>query len=240
IPNISATDNCDDDLEVIQDPPENTQITSDTLVTITATDDAGNKDSCTFMVIVEEKVEDSKPTFDCSGQGDIPNLELDANCNYEEPDYKNFLSNFENFKNEPFIVQTSSVEDKILKVKFQVFDSEGGEFAGECNLQFYLFDNTAPIFNCPSSTIEISPNHEGKYILPDFGYLAEDNCDNNLVITQNPLPGEITSNATVVIAASDSAGNTSNTCIFSVVLTADPQPTFQCPSADEIQLFLDD
>src|SRR5690606_28446177 len=183
---------------------------------------------------------DSKPTFDCSGQGDIPNLELDVNCNYEEPVYKNFLSNFENFTNEPFIVKTSYVEDKILRVKIQGLDGEGGEVAGECNLQFYLFDNIAPIFNCPSSTIEISPNHEAKYILPDFGYLAEDNCDENLVITQNPLPGEITANPTVVIAARDRAGNTSNTCIFSVVLTADPQPTFQCPSADEIQLFLDD
>ncbi|MDT0688272.1 Ig-like domain-containing protein [Salegentibacter sp. F188] len=60
-------DNCDDDLEFVQDPPEGATITETTTVTITAIDDAGNiSEACTFQVIIEEE-EDTPPVFqDCS------------------------------------------------------------------------------------------------------------------------------------------------------------------------------
>ncbi len=58
-----ATDNCDASVDVVADPASGTVFTLGiTLVTVTATDDAGNQATCTFNVTVED-TED--PTITC-------------------------------------------------------------------------------------------------------------------------------------------------------------------------------
>ncbi|MDT0646054.1 HYR domain-containing protein [Zunongwangia sp. F260] len=60
------TDNCDEDLGFVQDPPEGATITETTEVSIIAVDDNGNEsEPCVFEVIIEEE-EDTPPVFqDC-------------------------------------------------------------------------------------------------------------------------------------------------------------------------------
>src|SRR5699024_9605327 len=77
-------------------------------------------------------------------------------------------------------------------------------------------------------------------ILPDFGYLADDNCDDNLFITQDPLPGEITSNTPVTLTAKDDFGNVSATCEFSIELETDPEPPFQLQCIGNYTVELED
>jgi len=104
-----------------------------------------------------------------------------------------------------------------------------------------VWDQTKPVINCPTSIVTISKNSAGKYILPDYRYLADDNCDTNLKITQDPLPGEITTNKTVTITAKDAAGNISTTCSFKVELELDQEPSLTCPEDGEIPpLILDE
>lgn len=60
---INATDNCDAELTVTQNPVAGTSITGlDNIITLTVTDDAGNTDEVTFSIDVEDKTD---PTITC-------------------------------------------------------------------------------------------------------------------------------------------------------------------------------
>ena len=230
------SDNCDDDLEIIQDPPKNTSISETTTVTITAKDNAGNvSDICSFSVKI---LEVPKPSFSCPVVTDIPDLFFDSNCNFIEPDLSVLLSGFINFKNTQYFVQTSNRTNNILAVKIKVYDGQNGDLVDECNIDVNLVDNLKPIINCPTSPQTISKNSAGKYILPDYSNLASDNCDPDLSVTQNPLPVEITSNTTVTIIAADAAGNVSDTCTFMVNLAENEILEITCPSDQVGQLDL--
>ncbi|MCB0704915.1 MAG: HYR domain-containing protein [Saprospiraceae bacterium] len=52
---VSVIDDCDPNPVLSQDPPSGTAITAATMITITATDVAGNSATCTFMVEVEDQ-----------------------------------------------------------------------------------------------------------------------------------------------------------------------------------------
>jgi len=103
-----------------------------------------------------------------------------------------------------------------------------------------VWDQTKPVTDCPTSIVTISKNSAGKYILPDYTNLASDNCDPDLSVAQNPLPGEITSNTPVIITATDNAGNVSEICSFSVEILEEPKPSFSCPVVTDVpDLFFD-
>ena len=61
---VTATDNCDDDLEITQNPTAGSTISGATnTVTLTATDDAGNTDEVTFNVEVVDNINPETPTL---------------------------------------------------------------------------------------------------------------------------------------------------------------------------------
>lgn len=226
-----AKDNCDENLVVVQDPPAGI-ITENTSVTITATDAAGNVSSqCSFKVVL---VEEGSPSFLCPEPGDLPTLEVGLYCEIVIRDYSDLLRDFQNFQNIPHFVQTEERAEQVLEVRIEVFDGEGGESAGVCNFQIPLVDSFPPQINCPTGSIDISANAEGKYILPDFSSSIFDNCPSTLQVTQNPPPGEITEGGTVSLSALDASGNATAACEFEVVLVAEGAPTFTCPDPNEI------
>ncbi len=64
---VSATDNCTTNPVITQDPIAGTQIgAGDTVITMTATDEAGNTSSCTFTVTVDEILGIDNPEFTTS------------------------------------------------------------------------------------------------------------------------------------------------------------------------------
>ena len=54
---IAATDNCDNNLDIVQVPAPGTVVSGTTAVDINITDDAGNTTTCTFDVIVEDNTD---------------------------------------------------------------------------------------------------------------------------------------------------------------------------------------
>ncbi len=66
---VTATDNCDDDLDVTQSPAIGSPISGTTnLITLRATDDSGNSDEITFNV---EVVDETDPDISCSADATV-------------------------------------------------------------------------------------------------------------------------------------------------------------------------
>ena len=126
-------------------------------------------------------------------------------------------------------------------MQIEVFDGSGGPSAGTCEFEIQLIDNIPPQFDCPSNPVNISPDSEGNYILPDFRTGLTDNCGGIFNFNQSPSPGtELTEGGMVLLSATDVAGN-ENTCEFEVVLLQEGEPSFNCPTGNEIpELTLDE
>lgn len=223
-------DNCGE-LIVSQNPPEGTVVFGDTPIQLNFRDPSGNWTFCNFRLLLEEI---EGPTFDCPNPGELPKLELNEECKVETPDFRDLLSGFAGFENEPHFVQTEEQDGNTLSVHIEVYDGEGGNLVGDCNFDISLLDTTPPEIACSESTFRLSPDENGKYILPDFSNWTSDTCDSNLEVVQDPPPGEITAGGTVSFFAVDDSGNTSQTCSFEVVLVQEGEPSFDCHEFDAV------
>ncbi|WP_370453786.1 hypothetical protein, partial [Reichenbachiella sp. MSK19-1] len=76
----TAADNCGT-ATVSQFPAVGTVVTASQVITLTATDGAGNTETCTFNVIPSD---DTKPTITCPAD---QNVSFDASCEYTLLDY---------------------------------------------------------------------------------------------------------------------------------------------------------
>ncbi|CAM4120861.1 Ig-like domain-containing protein [Gillisia hiemivivida] len=227
---LTATDNCDSNPVTTQSIAAGTPITETTLITLIAKDESGNiSNKCEVSIIITEK---QNPTFTCPDTDAAPDLNLDVNCNYDSPSYNNLITNFNNFENSPFFVQSENRSGNSLSVNIKIYDGEGGSFVGECNLVVDLIDVTAPQFtSCNIQDINVELENGETYAVPDFvsQLTATDNCDSNPVITQSIASGtSITETTLITLIAKDESGNVSNTCEVSINVAEKPDPTFDC------------
>ncbi len=88
-----------------------------------------------------------------------------------------------------------------------------------------VLDTTPPTISCPPSVAPIPAGNNCLGILPDLTGLvnASDNCDPNVMVTQDPAAGTALplGNSTVTLIATDWAGNTSS-CTVTVSVTNAP------------------
>jgi len=230
----SFSDNCDADLDVVQSPALGETITDGDgtyTITLTATDDALNVDSCSFDLVL---VDDLAPTFDCPSD-DV--LNLTDSCSTSLPDYTTELDEADNCGIQS-ITQSPIAGTEIstaTTVTIEVTDINNNSTS--CTFEVTLEDVESPQFeSCPADTIFIDLANACDYVLDDFrpDAGATDNCDEDLDLVQSPLPGAITlqgnSSQVVSVTATDDASN-SSICTF-VVATVDtigPVIT-DCPS----------
>ncbi|WP_029034650.1 HYR domain-containing protein [Salinimicrobium terrae] len=238
LPDYSSrvSDNCDPNVGITQNPSPG-EITEGGRVTITAEDAAGNVFSCFFTVKLEAA---PQPTFSCPDKGNIPELELDADCNYPQTDFGYLLSDFQNFTDEEYLVQTATRQDNNLEVIIKVYDGENGTFVDECNFTVSLIDNIPPTITCPSPDIvETVPFGEtGKkveYTVP-FG----DNCTGAAIEQTSGLAsGEVFpvgKTITNTFVVTDASGN-KTPCSFTVTINEaedEEDPVITCPPNIEV------
>ncbi|SDS84434.1 Por secretion system C-terminal sorting domain-containing protein [Gillisia sp. Hel1_33_143] len=236
---VDFEDNCDNNLEFVQDPPQGTSISSTEEVTIYAIDDALNvSESCTFSVVIDDEV--VNPSFTCPDSNDNIILEFDENCNFEVPEYFSRITNFQNFEKDPYFNQTETRNGNTLIVNIEIFDGEEGNLVGECNLIVDLIDVTPPQFTlCSLQDIYVALENGETYSVPDFvsQLTARDNCDSNPVITQSIVAGtQISESVTITLVAKDEFNNESNPCIVQIVIEEKLDPTFECPDPNVVTI----
>ncbi len=227
----SLSDNCTDSVNIVvsQAPIAGTVITDTTEVTLTATDEAGNSNSCSFNIF---------PTISDSTIIVCPEDEtifVDENCEATVPELNPQITpisctDLDNFN----IVQTPAagtvVGLGITSVTIQVF--EGDELVETCDVTVTVEDNTIDVV-CPTD-ITLEADAECEAVIPDFTPDIEiiENCTDidDVIITQSPAAGTTVSTGTTVvtITVTDESGNTS-TCTVDVTVEDNTNPTITCP-----------
>lgn len=233
----SATDNCPPSPTLAQNPSPGLNMTGtgSTTVTMTATDGSGNAATCTFAVT---RVDASAPTITCPGP---QTLTLNPNCVATLPSYSSQLSTTDNCTSVPAVGQSpgsgTSIGSGATTVTMTATDASGN--SSSCSFTVTATDGTPPVITCPGpQTLTLNPNCVINVPNLASQATASDNCSPNVGITQSPTAGTPLSGpgaSTVVLTATDAAGNTS-TC--SVTLTAVDQspPTITCPASTTISL----
>ena len=221
--NVDVIDNCTDPLsiDVVQDPAPGTLITAETMVTLTATDEAGNQVFCSFNVDFIGKVGLS---VTCPEDQTVSANEL---CIGVIPDYTNDVMIDLACSNAPIVqtIQSPGINSLFIgtnTVYITVIDADGN--SASCNFEVTLVDdtNTGLVIDCPEDQT-ISADEKCEAMLPTFIGNVDvfDNCSDpgDIVVTQNPPPGTIvTGDNTITMTAIDEAGNsTSCTFEFSVI-----------------------
>jgi hypothetical protein len=120
-------------------------------------------------------------------------------------------------------------------VTWTVTDIHGN--ISQCDMTITVEDDENPIINSCVPDQTVSANNNCEFTMLDYTGLAvvSDNCDNNLTVTQNPIPGStVAGTSSVTITVTDDAGNAS-TCIFDVIVvdTTDPIITVCAPDTVE-------
>jgi len=228
----TVTDNCSEIITLTSDFNSGDAFPlGTTVVTYTATDQAGNSATCTFNVIVEDNTapeiisELSDLVVSSSQEGcqaivtwnDIVAVD---NCSDEVKITSNFNSG------DIFLIGESNVE-------ITATDAAGNKTTASFTVT--VEDNTAPVtVSCPSDVrVSAKGNCEsiGQWDVPEFS----DNCDTDLTVTSSHAPNDKfpLGSTVVTYTATDAAGN-SRSCSFNVIVEDDSAPVFTTCISDII------
>ncbi|MEZ4931797.1 MAG: HYR domain-containing protein [Saprospiraceae bacterium] len=237
----TVSDNCTlpANIVVTQSPTPGI-INTETDVTLTATDEAGNVSlPCTFKVFLDDQISPDALCF---------------------PDTTVYLDNMgqvtidvtfvDNGSNDNCSGITLSIDQTMFDcsdigantVTLTVLDANGND--ATCTTNVIVSDSIPPqLVQCANDTFLIA-DANCEAVLPDFtaSVIFDDNCTayGDLKITQVPPNGSIlTSDTTVAVVALDSVGLISDTCFFLVELRDTTPPTITCPSDTMIVASLD-
>ena len=227
---FSGGDNCDVNLTITQSPAPGTAISSNTSVTLTATDASGNSTTCTFTVELEDFI---APSITCPG---TQTQTASADCTALILDYTGLATVSDNCDATPTVEQNFSPGTAITDgttVTLTVFDASNN--TNTCTFTVELEDNLAPIINCPP-TQQLNLDAACQVALIDYtGFpFVFDACDGNPTVTQSPIAGTtVSSNTNVTLVATDVSGNSAS-CILTVDLKDFTGPSISCPGTQSI------
>ncbi|WP_378183441.1 gliding motility-associated C-terminal domain-containing protein [Aquimarina sp. SS2-1] len=202
---VTATDDCDSNLEIAQNPEIGTIITANTTVTITVTDNSGKESQCTFEVSV-----DGADTEDPTASDPDP---INVQCSSEvpDPDIEVVTDEADNSGEPPVVAFISDVSDgnsnpEIITRTYSVTDAAGNSI--NVTQTITINDTTAPTAsNPPSIAVECSSDIPA----PDISVVtdASDNCGTPTVAFVSDdtfVAGQVTRTYSVT----DAAGNSIN------------------------------
>src|SRR5690606_12224185 len=137
--------------------------------------------------LILEKVTTAPPTFTCNNSP--VDLFPDSNCNYIVGDYRNRVSNFQNF-NSPSVEQNIDQGEVIIEdtqIILSVYDD--GELVGTCEFLLIVQPDDIPeITQCaPDITGNLT---NGEFILGNYlsGVEISGSCEET-TLQQSPAPG---------------------------------------------------
>ena len=224
-PLITVYDNCDTLLTIIQIPSSGNTVSTDTVIKMVVLDDAGNRDSCTFMLNLLDTI---PPQLTCpSTQTDY----LNSNCEFTLVDYFSLLTISDNCDTALSVVQTppmGSIVSSDTNIKFVVIDEAGN--SDSCVFDLVLIDSIAPQIFCPTNLSGFY-SQNCNFPVVDYSLLLtiSDNCDTILNTVQTPSVGDtIYSDTTIKFVVTDNAGN-SDSCFIFLTLSDTIPPFISCP-----------
>jgi len=206
------------------------------LITLTANDNNGNTQTCSFTVTLIDEI---APSITCpSNQTAL----LNTNCERAVPSYISSASFSDNCNTPGQITITQSPsagtiltgENSVHTITLTATDLSNNQ--ANCSFELTLLDQIPPSIICPMNQL-LSVDGNCPIALPDYTNTAmvDDNCSplNELAITQNPVPGTMLSGdgtmENVTLTVTDNSGNNTS-CSFTVTLDDSTNPIVTCPA----------
>jgi hypothetical protein len=228
---VSLSDNCTANPGVQQNPISSTILNSanpSRLVTLTATDEAGNTQTCAFTVSL---IDTTGPSIVCPLNQTVM---ADANCSgilgtWTPVSVNDNCSGNVNVVQSPESFTILNGHNDSRTVTLTATDDSNN--SQSCSFTVSLADRTSPSLSCPASiTIHADENCSG--LIDAFSPLTlSDNCTVNPTVIQDPIAGtELNghnASSLVTLTATDEAGNT-QTCSLTVTLRDVTPPVLIC------------
>ncbi len=229
-PLATVSDNCTNSLLIVitQSPIAGTIITSTTVVTLTATDEAGNTNDCIFSVVLSDT---TSPVITCPADQTVA---IDATCSYLIPDFTGLVGGTDNCSSLANMTINQnpiagSAGSGITPVLITLIDESGNSTT--CVASVLPDDTTPPTISCPT-TQTASAGTACDFALTDFGALVTvtDNCGGS-TLSQSPAVGTMVPVGTnsITITATDAVGNTAS-CDFNLFVSETEVPIIDCPN----------
>ena len=226
----TISDNCDLTPTVTQSPSFGTVITNTQIVTITAVDDAGNSNNCTFSVI---PADNTLPTITCPA---TQNVSFSASCNFTLPNYTGLAPASDNCDNSVTVTQSPAAATVITTAQTVTLTAtDNNSNVRTCTFSVIPTDNTDPTISC-GGNLSVNFDASCQFTLPDYTgtATAADNCTGSPAVSQSPNVGTVISGSTpIVLTATDGAGNTAN-CTFTINPIDNEDPTITCPGNQNV------
>jgi hypothetical protein len=239
LPGVVANDNCTPSGQIVkvQNPPPFSLLppgTGSFVITITATDAAGNVGSCTVVLEVNDQTD--PVIYEC---GDNAKVSANASCLGIVPDMTNGVVADDNCTEMDNLIITQSPLAGATRplgvhpVVITVTDEDGN--SSTCTLQLTVNDTTPPVVACPDLNKFKAPPDTCQVNVPIPFPAVFDNCDTNpLVIGTRsdglPLNAPYPLGQTIITwTAIDDAGNSSS-CIVVIQVNDNVPPVITCPS----------
>lgn len=237
---VTWSDNCTSvasNMTFTQSPIAGTIISTNQVITVTATDVAGNSSTCTVNQTVQDII---PPSMTCPAN---QNVNSNAACFAVMPDYTSLVSDVENcfFVTDVVYSQSpapASTFNSPTTVTISGTDESGN--VGTCTFTVTPVDVIAPSITCPSPST-VGTTSGCNYILADLtgGAVVSDNCTSvsSLILSQSPVSGTTLplGSSSITLTVADFAGN-SNTCSFNITVTDQTAPTAFCPGAQSVSV----
>ncbi len=225
---LIVTDNCTSTPTITQLPLSGSTLNLGvTAFTFTATDAAGNDETCSINVTV---LDDISPILSCPGN---QTLYANASCEAIAPDFTSDAFTSDNCSGVVSVSQTP-IAGTVLSLGNTTFTFTATDAAGNstsdvenCTMAVTVVDTTRPTLSCPGNQVQ-TPTSNCQTALADYTGLAlsSDNCSGSPTITQVPAAGTSIGlgTTTVMLTSEDAAGN-KDSCSFSVVVNSSETET---------------
>jgi large repetitive protein len=225
-PQVTASDNCG---TVALDSNMTTRVfgTGNHLVLYTATDNAGNIDTCSFNVFVVDAI---FPQFiiPCPA-----NIIVNAGTNCSAAATWTAPTAFDAC--DQLAVPTVSAFSPgqtfaagVTVVTYSATDQSGNTTS--CSFTVSVIENVPPVVTCPTDIDIMLSGSDCSAQVNWPSVTATDNCSSNLTPVSQNAPGIYPTGFTVITyTATDASGNT-GTCSFVVTITEQLAPSIQCPA----------
>nr|WP_315239713.1 HYR domain-containing protein [uncultured Flavobacterium sp.] len=218
---VIVSDNCDPSPVITQNPVAGSTFTNGMTVLITAKDDSGNIENCSF--IVTQIADTELPKITCL-------TDQNAACStITIPDYRNLVTVTDNQDPNPQISQSPIPGSTFVTGMIVTITAKDASN----NIQTCSFkvNPSADLIKPVITSCLTNQNVAYGSLLGDYRskISASDNCDSNVSIIQNPIAGTtVADGMKVEIKVSDKSGNES-VCSFIININKDTEaPVFTC------------